>query len=229
MAWFKSAEVMLNLNGVRDKELWFYYVQWALTSQQKKLVDDIIALDPTPPDAYNILKGRLLSLYDKGQRDRYMRFRQLPPLGGQRPSELLAEMRALCPRGEEESNMFRYEFFFRLPISIQAHLGEDESSSTAELAARADALVAFAAKSTAPINAVDEEQEIAVVRDDNSKKRKFNPKRKKGKESGAAGGGGAPQSGPTEWEKLGLCYAHFRFGSDAYKKSCRPGCARAGN
>ncbi len=41
-AWFKSAEAMFNLHGARGMEMWFYYTQWALTSQQKKLVDNII-------------------------------------------------------------------------------------------------------------------------------------------------------------------------------------------
>jgi hypothetical protein len=86
LAWFKSAEVMLRLHGVTDRTLWFYYVQWALNNQQKKLADDIICLEPTPANAYDLLKGRLLSLYQRGERERYAKFRQLPSLGGQRPS-----------------------------------------------------------------------------------------------------------------------------------------------
>jgi hypothetical protein len=57
---------MLNLHGVRDTEMWFYYTQWALTNQQKKLVDDIICMDPTPQDAYQLLRRRLLGLYEEG-------------------------------------------------------------------------------------------------------------------------------------------------------------------
>jgi hypothetical protein len=227
-AWFKSAEVMLNLHGVRDREMWFYFTQWALTNQQKKLVDDIISMDPTPPDAYALLKGRLLSLYDRGERARYMKFRKLPDLGGRRPSELLAEMRALYPKGEEHSNAFRYEFFARLPPNIQAMLGEDDSSSATELAARADALQATAAGSTHSVNAVDADGEVAVVRQDNNRKRKISKISKKGKDRDA-GGDGAPQSGPKPWELLGLCRAHYKFGDEAYKRNCRPGCARAEN
>ena len=55
-AWFKSAEVMFELHGVANRKMWFFYTQWALTSQQKMLVDDIICMDPAPPDAYEILK-----------------------------------------------------------------------------------------------------------------------------------------------------------------------------
>jgi hypothetical protein len=59
---------------------------------------------------------------------------------------LLADMNRLYPAGEDNSNAFRYEFFFRLTTNIQALLGEDKSSS--ELAARADLLVAATAKSS---------------------------------------------------------------------------------
>ncbi len=231
-AWFKSAETMFNLHGARDEEMWFYYTQWALTSQQKKLVDDIICMDPTPPDAYHQLKRRLLSLYDKGERERYARFRQLPELGGRRPSELLADMRALYPRGEEGSNAFRYEFYFRLPPTIQALLGEDDFSSATELAARADVLAAAAARGSGTVHAVGEEAEVAMVRQDRDKrgeKRKRPPRNRRDRDGGAANGGGAPQGGPMPWEQLGMCKAHYMYGKEAWKKNCRPDCVRAGN
>ena len=220
----------MRLNNVASKELWYHYTTWALTSQQKKLVDDIMAMEPTPPDAYEQLKHRLLGLYVKGERERYAKFRQLPDLGGRRPSEMLADMRVLYPKGEEGSNAFRYEFYFRLPPNIQALLGEDDFSSAVELAARADTLVAAANRSTGAIHAVGEEAEVAVIRQDRNKrgeKRKLPPKRDR--TGGAANGGGAPQGGPMPWEMLGMCKAHYMYGKEAWKKNCRPDCVRAGN
>jgi hypothetical protein len=57
MAWFKSAEVMLNLHRLKEHELWFYYFQLALSTQQKKLVDDIISMEAVRPQraAYQVL------------------------------------------------------------------------------------------------------------------------------------------------------------------------------
>ncbi len=66
---------MFELHGVANQKMWFFYTQWALTSQQKMLVDDVICMDPTPPDAYEVLKERLLSLYARGERERYAKFR----------------------------------------------------------------------------------------------------------------------------------------------------------
>jgi hypothetical protein len=230
-AWFKSAEAMFELHGVANRKMWFFYTQWALTSQQKMLVDDVICMDPTPPDAYEVLKERLLSLYARGERERYGKFRQIADLGGRRPSELLAEMRALYPKGEEHSNAFRYEFFYRLPDDIRAYLGEDTSSSAAELAARADARQSATAKKPNPgVHSVEGAGEVSLVKQDNPKKRKrFSKQRGERTGGGDAGSKDATQGGPKAWEKLGLCYAHYKYGSEAYKRNCRPGCARAEN
>ena len=225
LAWFKSAEVMFELQGVTNRKMWFFYTQWALTGQQKKLVDDIICLDPTPPDAYEILKERLMSLYARDERERYARFRQIGDLDGRRPSELLAEMRALYPKGEENSNAFRYEFFFRLPEDIRAHLGEDTSSSAAELAARADKRQSATAKRpTASVHAVGAEAEVATVKENPKKRKRFSEQ--KGKRNG---GKDAWSKDVDAAEKLGLCLSHYRYGSEAFKRNCRPGCARAEN
>ena len=84
---------------------WFYYVQWALTPVQKKLARDILSIPDPPPNAYKLLKEWLLRLYDKGEKDRCRRLLSMPPHGGRRPSELLAEMLQLCPRDDADGKI----------------------------------------------------------------------------------------------------------------------------
>ncbi len=60
---------------------------------------DITSLDYPPPNTYSLLKERFLQLYEKGERSRRRKLLELPPIGGLHPSELLAEMATLCPRG----------------------------------------------------------------------------------------------------------------------------------
>jgi len=98
---------------------WFYYVQWALTPVQKKLARDLLSIPDPPPNAYELLKERLLRLYDKGEKDRCRRLLSMPPLGGRRPSELLAEMLQLCPRDDVDGKIIRYMFLFRLTPTMQ--------------------------------------------------------------------------------------------------------------
>ncbi len=156
-AWYNQAEAYFRLHGVTDRMFWFYYVQWALTPVQKKLARDLLSIPDPPPNAYELLKERLLRLYDKGEKDRCRRLLSMPPLGGRRPSELLAEMLQLCPRDDVDGKIIRYMFLFRLTPTMQSMLGEDDTSSITDLAARADALMdAEAAKEHAVAAAVEE-------------------------------------------------------------------------
>ena len=159
VAWFKQAEAYFRIHGETDRELWFFYVQWALTPLQEKLVQDIISTDYTPPNAYGLLKERLLQLYEKGERARCRKLLDLPPIGGRRPSELLAEMSTMCPKGEQNSNLFRYMFYFYLLPRIQELLGKDDQSSVVELAARADTFTLKEASKAEAVNAVEESVE----------------------------------------------------------------------
>ena len=120
------------------------------------MVQDIISTDYTLPNTYGLLKERLLQLYKKGKRARCRKLLDLPPICGRRPSELLAEMSTLCPKGEQNSNLIRYMFFFRLPPRIQELLGEDDQSSVVELAARVDTFTLIEASKAKAVNAVEE-------------------------------------------------------------------------
>jgi hypothetical protein len=218
VAWFKQAEAYFRIHGETDRELWFFYVQWALTPLQEKLVQDIISTDHTPPNAYGLLKERLLQLYEKGERARCRKLVDLPPIGGRRPSEMLAEMSTMCPRGEQNSNLFRYMFYFRLPPRIQELLGEDDQSSVVELAARADTLTLNEAGKAKAVNGVEESMvaaaEAAPSGDSDD-----------GGDSGDSGD--SSDSDSDAWESSGMCYAHFMYGAQA--RSCKPPCSRAGN
>jgi hypothetical protein len=48
----------------------------------------------------------------------------LPPLGAQKPLELLAEMLRLCPRGQEKNAFFNCLFLNKLPRELHILLSE---------------------------------------------------------------------------------------------------------
>jgi len=156
-AWFKQAEAYFRIHGKTGCELWYFYVTWALSPQQEALVQDITEAEITPPNAYELLKERLLQLHEKGERARAKKLLlHMAPIGGRRPSKLLAEILSLCPKGEQGSNLMRYLFFFCLPPRIQELLGENDHSSVVELAARADKLTWDEAEKAESISAVEE-------------------------------------------------------------------------
>jgi hypothetical protein len=64
----------------------------------------------------------------------------MEPLGGRTPTELLAEMLELCPRGQESNIFFLFLFLQRLPRELRVLLDEDDNLTPRQLAAKADKL-----------------------------------------------------------------------------------------
>ncbi len=116
------------------------------------MVCDLIS-QPTPPfNTYEQFKERLLQLYEQGEKDMCRKYFATPPLGGRRP----------CPQRDVEGDTIKYIFLFRLPPSMQAHLGEDNTSTLRELAAIADALLDAEAAKEGNINVAVEESTVAA-------------------------------------------------------------------
>jgi hypothetical protein len=120
-------------------------------------------------------------------------------------------------------------FLFRLTPTMQSMLGEDDTSSITDLAARADALMdAEAAKEHAVAAAVEDATIAATGTAPASSTRKRKPdwyKNKKPAPKKSKGDGDRPDPGP--WNDLGICWSHYTYGDKA--KKCRPPCARAEN
>jgi hypothetical protein len=166
----------------------------------------------------------------------------MEPLGGRKPSELLASMLELCLQGHETSIFFTHLFLERLPAELRITLGEDDHQNVQALAKKADALwflhrmkTTFSA-SVASLVDVDEPAQVAAV-----------PSRGSTRGRGGHGCGGGPagsarggqQSGsqqasgqptavasllPREMARIqsSLCLNHFNYGDKAC--SCTPPC-----
>jgi hypothetical protein len=74
----------------------------------------------------------------------------MEPLGGRKPSELLAAMLELCPRGPETSIFFTHLFLERLPAELRIMLGEDDHQNPRDVAMKADSLWALHKMHLAP-------------------------------------------------------------------------------
>ncbi len=114
---------------------------------------------------------------------------------------------------------------------MQSILGEDDTSSIANLAARADTLMDAKVAKDLPKAAAVKELTMAAAGaapPSSSSKRKpdWNKKKKRWATTKNHGdGGGANNPGP--WQDMGLCWSHYNWGSKA--RNCKPPCARAGN
>ncbi len=104
-----------------------------------------------------LLKARLLAAHQLTDYQRVEQIFQLPPLGAQKPSELLAEMLRLCPRGQENSLFFTYLFLHRLPRELRVLLTDVDHNDRRLLSERADQLWAHYAKHSHSMMACVEE------------------------------------------------------------------------
>jgi uncharacterized membrane protein YgcG len=189
------------------------------------------------------LKQSLLDSHQLSDYQRIAALNRMEPLGGRKPSELLASMLELCPRGHETSIFFTHLFLERLLAELRITLGEDDHQNVRALAKKADALwslhgmkTTFSA-SVASLVDVDEPAQVAAV----SSRGSTRGRRGHGRGGGSAGStrGGGQQSGgqqvpgqptaaalllPRELVRIqsGLCLNHFNYGDKA--RSCTPPC-----
>jgi hypothetical protein len=84
------------------------------------------------------LRAELIRIHGKSEWRWLGELFALLPLGGQRPGELLMQMKRLHPT--EADLWFRWQFFSRLPAWIQRQLAED-TGTVEQLATRAEDLL----------------------------------------------------------------------------------------
>jgi hypothetical protein len=109
VAWVCHGRGAVIIRGVTDEAMRYYHVLSCLPESTINLVMDFVG-GHLPANPYTQLKARQLAAHQLTDYQRVKQIFQLPPLGAQKPSELLAEMLQLCPRGQENS------LFFYVPV-----------------------------------------------------------------------------------------------------------------
>ncbi len=195
---------------------------------------------------YTALKQSLLDSNQLSDYQQIAALHRMEPLGGREPSELLASMLELCPRGHETSIFFTHLFLERLPAELRITLGEDDHQNVQALAKKPNALwflhgmkTTFSA-SVASLVDVDEPAQVAAL----SSRGLTLGRGGRGRGGGPAGSarGGGQQSGgqqasgqptaaasllPREMARIqsSLCLSHFNYGDKAcsYTPPCNWG------
>ena len=109
---------------------------------QYSFLRNVMDLVETPPaeNAYTTLKGRMVLAHALTPVQKAAKVLQLPSLGNQQPSEMMAGLMEFYPPGETGTAMFRASFISRLPPSLQIHLSGTEMGDIKELTQTADRL-----------------------------------------------------------------------------------------
>ncbi len=100
------------------------------------LIADLVQVDPLSANPYTELRHRLLAAHQLTDIQRVEQLFNLPPLAAQKPSELLAEMLRLCPRGQENNAFFSCLFLNKLPRELRILLSEADMADMQALGAR---------------------------------------------------------------------------------------------
>jgi hypothetical protein len=97
-----------------------------------------VEVNPHLANPYTELRRRLLAAHQKTNIQWVEQLFSLPPLTAQKPSELLAEMLRLCPRGQENNAFFYCLFPNKLPRELRILISEVDIANKQALGARAD-------------------------------------------------------------------------------------------
>jgi hypothetical protein len=245
-AWFANADGQFALRGITDQRIKYYNALACLPETTINLIIDLVEAEEVPADAYTQLRARLFGAHQLSNYQKVEAMFALPVLGGRKPSELLAEMARLCPRGEENSTFFTYCFLHRLPREIRVMLTDVDHGDRRALAIRADQIWAhngrYAHDAAVAAVAVEEDPSpVAAVSSRGQQRsgggrgrggRNKGPRGSGGQQRGAgSGGGGVPaaQMTPSDQARAGsdLCYYHWTYGEKASK--CVAPCSWQGN
>jgi hypothetical protein len=230
-AWFAYAK-----SKFREKKVTSQQQHFDLSIPEKILGNIMDVVDSVPEDfPYNMLKVWLLEKHTLSYQEKLDVLFKSEPLGGWKPSQLLAGMLAYCPSGMEQTIMIQYMFLQRLPVTLQTLLGEQEPGDIRSLAARADKMWATHKHQSHDVvanvePAEDQPAQIAAVQKA-AKKKKFAGKKKPGGQATAASSSGSGSGSLTHSEQArvgsGICYFHWTHGARASK--CVDPCSWAGN
>ena len=187
---------------------------------------------------YNKLKEALLASHQLTDFQRVELLLAVEPLGGRKPSELLADMWELCPADQHNNIFFAALFLQRLPREIRVLLSHEDHSDLRRLAAHADRLVAFGGRQDTVAAAVEfpQEEMVAAVqtkgkqqqqknRNKNQQKKQPPPIPPRPQGSQRSQKDSAPST--MAREATGLCFYHWSFGEKAH--SCQAPCSWQGN
>jgi hypothetical protein len=225
-SWFATMEGQFFLDGIVDETVKYYMVLRALPESTVDLISDLVE-GPLPEQPYTQLKARLLAAHQLSDYQKVEKLSQIPPLGAQKPSELLAAMLKLCPRGQEGSPFFTFFFLHRLPRQLRVLLSDEDHADRRALAVKADRLWAHNAQHAHDIVASvsrasdDEETVVAVAR---NQKRAGQPPTRQVKKTGYRSLSAADKKAVAD---SGMCYYHWAFADNA--KICRKPCSWAEN
>jgi hypothetical protein len=140
--WFAQAECQFQVKGVAGQFDRYCHVVSALPHESLLLVADLVEA-PATEIIYDDIKQRLVASHQLSDFQKAEKLFLRQSLGGRKPSEMMAAMLEVCPRGEEKTNLFACFFLQRLLREIKVLLARVNHKNPKALAQQADELWAL--------------------------------------------------------------------------------------
>ena len=204
--WFSQLESQFTIKNITAPATKFAYVVSNLTQEVAVRIPDIIA--SPPPDPYNSIKARLISMFVLSDYQKAETLVNLPAMGDQKPTVLMDKMLHLLPAGHDPCFLFKFLFLQRLPADLRVLLMNDVMDLPRDLAAKADIL--WTARSARQTNAVSVDQGLDPVC-------ALPPRRPSSTRPPPPPGSSSARSGQ------GYCWYHAKYGAKAHK--CESPCS----
>jgi hypothetical protein len=229
--WFLQVECLFHVKQITDQFQKYCHVVGSLPHESLRQVVDIVE-EPPAETPYVAIKQRLMVAHQLTSFQRAEKLFAMPPLGNRKPSDLMAAMLEICPRGEEKTDLFACLFLQRLPREIRILLADADHKDPKLLAEKADQLWGHHSIETGGISVVQEDDGlVAAMRSDHGGGRGRGGRGNNHRGRGASGGGRAAlmESDVSKEARLaaGLCLRHWRYGDQAHV--CEQPCAWPGN
>lgn len=226
--WFAQFETMTASLKLGDESKFGLVV----TQLEKLDVEQISDIIMSPPNSgrYDIIKERLLSVYEESESEQLQKLLNDMDLGDQRPSSLLRRMRDLA-RDKIPNTTLKMLWLRHMPASTRAVLSISEESKLDSLAAMADKMhetsreinsicVCQAKTNTPSTSNSDVMHQIAALTKEvaslKMERTRHNHRRSRSRSRSY------PRSTPRSSQQNTICYYHRKFGKEAFR--CRAPC-----
>ena len=228
--WFLRVEALFRLRSITSSSRKADYVIGALPTEVFDQVAEWLS-DQDDAIEYKDLKQQIILNFSPTPEERSQRALELirQPLGDQRPSAALREMKSLCtliqPDGSKKPlDLIRVLWLLRLPQDIREKITDFATMPEAELAKQADSLWGAKTMSGAsPTAAAAIDNEEAEEEEEDAHAMAAQQKRPNRPQPSR------PQRPhrPQEKNRQNICYYHRRFGKNA--RNCEQPCAFSKN
>ena len=237
--WFTQAESAFNTCHVGEERLKFDLVVACLGEETLTQVQSVVEIPEQLAHPYQVLKARLLEVYQPDMWEQASRILHFRELGDTKPSQLMDQMLALHPRDEQPGTLFKAVFLDRMPADIRAHVqGLAARQGCRELAAACD--VVWHARTskgrpgtTAAVAEAQEEELVEHVAAMHVQPGKPKGAAGRGKDRGGGrgrGGGKGRGGGRPKGKVQGYtCWKHVQYGDQAWECVDPTICTFSGN